>query len=348
MKDAYKAAVLTTWATAILEKTGLAPTVAALVADKLVAADLYGFDTHGLALLPAYVAELEAGKMTKQGEPETISDFGAVAVWDAKRLPGVWTTHLAVMEACKRADRFGLGSVALHHSHHIACLAAFVEEPARRGKLVLVMTSDPAGCHVAPYGGTTRVMTPNPLAAGIPTSGDPIIIDISSSITTAAKCDRAVATGTKLPGSWLIDKDGHPTNDAGVMKAGGSILPTGGIDHGHKGYALGILVETLTQGLAGFGRADKPSGWGACVQVLAFNPQAFGGRENFTRQLDWLVQSCHASAVPAGAPPVRVPGEASLKNKARALAEGVALAPALVSSLDALGERLGIALPGAG
>lgn len=348
MSERFNAAALTTWAAAIFEKVGLEPTVAALVAEKMVAADLYGFDTHGLALLPAYVGELEAGRMTARGAPETVADFGAVATWDAKRLPGVWTTHLAVQEACKRADRFGVGAVALRNSHHIACLAAFVEEPARNGKLVLVMTSDPGNCHVAPYGGTTRVMTPNPIAAGIPTSGDPIIIDVSSSITTAAKCERAIATGTPLPGKWLIDKDGHPTDDARVMKAGGSILPTGGVDHGHKGYALGILVETLTQGLAGFGRADKPTGWGACVNVLAFNPAAFGGLEDFKRQLDWLVAACHASAVPAGRPPVRVPGEASLTNKARNLADGVPLAQTLAASLEALGRRLGIALPCAG
>jgi L-lactate dehydrogenase len=104
----------------------------------------------------------------------------------------------------------------------------------------------------------------------------------------------------------------------------------------------------LTQGLAGFGRADKPTGWGACVHVLAFNPTAFGGAKDFVRQLDWLVQSCHASAVPAGAPPVRVPGESSLKNKARALAGGLSLKPTLVSSLDTVGQRLGIAMPHTG
>jgi LDH2 family malate/lactate/ureidoglycolate dehydrogenase len=345
MNEGNKAPALITWAAAVLEKAGLEPAVATVVAEKLVAADLYGFDTHGLALLPAYVAELEAGKMTSRGAPETVSDFGAVAVWDARRLPGVWTTHLAVLEACKKADSFGLGSVALRNSHHIACLASFVEEPARNGRLVLVTTSDPANCHVAPYGGTTRVMTPDPIAAGIPTSGDPILIDISSSITTAAKCDRAIAAGTPLPGRWLIDKDGRPTDDASVMKAGGSILPTGGVDHGHKGYALAILVETLTQGLSGFGRADKPSGWGACVNVLAFNPAAFGGIDAFTRQLDWLVDACHAAAVPVGAPKVRMPGESALRNKAQRLATGVPLSPELSSSLQNLGHRLGVELP---
>ena len=35
-----------------------------------------------------------------------------------------------------------------------------------------------------PHGGVTPIMTPNPIAAGLPTSGDPILIDISSSITS--------------------------------------------------------------------------------------------------------------------------------------------------------------------
>jgi LDH2 family malate/lactate/ureidoglycolate dehydrogenase len=345
MSKGYKVADLTSWATAILQKVGLELEPAAVIAKQLVDADLFGYSTHGLALLSAYAAELEAGKMTSRGQPDVISDFGAAAMWDAKRLPGVWTTHLAVVEACKKADRFGVGSIALRNSHHIACLTTFVEEPARAGKLVFVLTSDPGSSHVAPYGGTSRVFTPNPIAAGIPTTSDPILIDVSTSITTAAKCDQAIATATPFPGPWLLDSEGKATNDARVMKSGGSILPIGGTDHGHKGYGLSIVVEALTQGLAGFGRADKPTGWGACVQVLAFNPAAFGGAADFTRQTDWLVDACHGSRVPAGGAPVRLPGEAALKNKARGIAEGVPLGQTLASALEGLGQRLGIALP---
>src|SRR3712207_8335931 len=46
---------------------------------------------------------------------------------------------------------------------HIACLAAFLEEPARQGYLVLVLSSDPSAELVAPYGGTTPVFSPNPI-----------------------------------------------------------------------------------------------------------------------------------------------------------------------------------------
>src|SRR6202012_753969 len=118
---------------------------------------------------------------------------------------GVWTTVLAVEEAERRADRFGIGALALRRSHHIACLAAFLEGPARRGHLVLVFSSDPSDAHVAPFGGLTPVMTPNPVAAGIPTPGDPILIDVSTSITTAAMCGRVRAAGGRLAGRWVMD-----------------------------------------------------------------------------------------------------------------------------------------------
>src|SRR5262249_2450365 len=173
-------------------------------------------------------------------------------------------------------DRFGVGAIALRRSHHIACLAAFLEAPAKRGKIVLVFSSDPCAVHVAPFGGLTPVMTPNPIAAGIPTDGDPILIDISTSITTAAMCGRTRAIGGRLPGRWLSDHQGIATDDPVVMNHGGTILPVGGLDHGHKGYGLSLMVEALTQGLGGYGRADAPTEWGASVLVLAFAPALFG------------------------------------------------------------------------
>lgn len=345
MAETFDAASLREFAGAVLKKAGIPAGPAASVAEVLVEADLYGHATHGLALLPDYVEEIEKGTMTITGEPEILSDFGAVALWDAKRLPGIWTTKLAIAEAASRAGRLGLGAVAVRRSHHIACLAAFLEEPARDGKLVLLFSSDPSDAHVAPFGGTTPVMTPNPIAAGIPSAPDPIVIDISTSITTAAMCGKARTEGRPLPGKWLLDRDGRATDDAQVMKDGGSILPIGGLDHGHKGYGLGLLVEALTQGLGGFGRADKPSEWGASVLALVFEPAAFGGLDAFIRQTGWLADACRASAVPQGAGPVRLPGGAALARKAKALANGLALDEARLGGLRDLAARMSIALP---
>jgi L-lactate dehydrogenase len=292
-----------------------------------------------------YVDELLNGTMETKGRPSVISRFGAVETWDARRLPGIWTTKLAIETAARLAEKLGLGAVAIRRSHHIACLAAFLEAPARKKLLTLVLSSDPSVALVAPFGGVRPVLTPNPIAAGIPSEPDPILIDISTSTTTAGLCARARAEGSRLPHPWLLDADGHATSDPNVIGNGGSILPMGGLDHGHKGYALSLLVECLTQGLSGFGRAEKPSGWGAAVLVMAIAPQAFGPIEDFEREVNWLISACRASPSRPNADPVRIPGELALRRKANSLDYGISLHPSVIKSLKELAVSRAIDFP---
>jgi LDH2 family malate/lactate/ureidoglycolate dehydrogenase len=347
MEPFYHIENITKFSVSVLEAAGLAKEPAEAVAQGLVEADLLGHTTHGLALLIDYVEELDNGTMQKEGRPIIVADHAAAATWDGRRLPGVWTTKLAVEDAAKRAETFGIGAIAIRRSHHIACLAAFLEAPTRKGQMVLVFSSDPSDSHVAPFGGLTPVMTPNPIAAGIPTDGEPILIDVSTSITTAALCGRMRAAGGKLPGTWVMDHAGAATDDPAVIKQGGSILPIGGLDHGHKGYGLSLMVEALTQGLGGYGRADKPTEWGASVLVLAFSPALFGGLDSFTRQTGWLADACRAARVPDGNPRVRLPGEAALGRKREALANGVRLHPGITGDLERLAARFSLAMPSA-
>ena len=339
--ERFYAQELREFAAGALAAAGMPEDKAAVVASGLVEADLYGHTTHGLALLAEYVAEVESGEMAVDGVPKVLASRGASACWDGRRLPGIWLTARAVGEACGRADAFGLGAVAIRRSHHIGCLASFLESPARRGYLVMVLCSDPGDALVAPFGGASPVLTPNPIAAGIPRGGAPVLLDLSTSITTAGLTARTRAQGERLPGHWLIDPQGDATDDPCALDRGGALLPLGGLDHGHKGFALGLLVEALTQGLAGFGRADEPSGWGASVLVLAFAPPMFAGAEPFERQVDWLAEACRASRPASAQRGVRIPGELALERKAAALRDGVELFPGIAQALRALAERLG-------
>jgi LDH2 family malate/lactate/ureidoglycolate dehydrogenase len=344
----FDARALIDFAKATLSEAGLPDEPAASVARGLVEADLLGHTTHGLALLPDYVEEIAEGRMESDGRPSVVHERGAAATWDARRLPGIWTTQLAIEAAVERARRLGLGAIALKRSHHIACLAAFLEEPARQGIAVLVFSSDPGESKVAPFGGVTPVLMPDPIAAGLPAEPDPIMIDISTSITTMGLTNRTKREGGKLPGRWLLSADGQATDDPNVVGAGGTLLPVGGLDHGHKGFGLGLLVEMLTQGLSGYGRADGPSEWGASVLVLAIDPEAFGGGAVFLRQSGFIAQACRGAKPLVKDAPVRLPGAAGLARKRRALAEGVALSREIVSSLTELSRRLSIAMPAEG
>jgi LDH2 family malate/lactate/ureidoglycolate dehydrogenase len=349
MKDVarYRVAELIGFATSLFTSGGLEADKSAIVAELLVEADALGHTTHGLHLAPAYLEELATGAMAAGGEPDVVADRGATVTWDGKTLPGVWLTARAVDLAVERAARHGMAAVAIRRSHHIGCLATFLRRGTDRGCLTIVTSSDPADASVAPFGGRRAVFTPDPLAVGIPTDGDPILIDISASITTDGMSARLAREGARYPGAWALDAAGHPTDDPAVRSTNpsGALLPVGGLDHGHKGYGLALLVEALTQGLAGFGRVDAPTGWGASVFVQAIDPAAFGGAGAFTRQTGWIAAACRATPPRPGVDAVRLPGERALAHRREALDSGLALYPGIMQGLAAWAERLGVVPP---
>ena len=346
-RSRYNADDLRRFARNLLEAAGVAPAIAAVVAETLVEGDLLGHDTHGLHLLAGYLRELDAGTMRREGAPRVLSERSVVATWDGERLPGPWLVREAIAWASPRAREHGQASVAIRRSHHIACLAAYLERPARDGLVVTVASSDPAVASVAPFGGTSAVFTPNPIAAGFPAGDDPVMVDISASITTNGMSARMRDAGELGQHAWWLDAAGQPSRNPAVLfdKPAGTILPLGGLDAGHKGYGLALLVEALTGGLAGHGRADPAEGWGATVHVQVIDPEAFAGLEAFSRQTAHIAGSCRASPSRPGADPVRLPGERALARKRDQIARGIALHPAIMPALAARALQAGVGEP---
>jgi LDH2 family malate/lactate/ureidoglycolate dehydrogenase len=349
MSNRHTPAALREFATALLQRSGLDADKAQVVADILIEGDLLGHDTHGLALLPTYLSEIEKGSMTKTGQPKVLADFPAAVNWDGLRLPGPWLTLRAIELAAERAKTYGTCTVIIRRSHHIACLAAYLQRFTERGLMVVIMSSDPAVAGVAPHGGRRNVFTQNPIAAGWPTDGDPVLLDFSASITTGGLTRRLFNEGRKFPGMWGVDSEGVPTDDPKKILSDppGALLPAGGLDHGHKGYSLALLVEAITGGLAGYGRADKLEGWGATVCVQVFEPALFGGREDFVRQMAHVARACRATPPLPGVERVRMPGENGLRRRADQLARGVSLYPSIMPALTPWSEKYGVPLPAA-
>jgi LDH2 family malate/lactate/ureidoglycolate dehydrogenase len=342
----YAAADLLAFATQLIEHAGLPSERAATMAEILLEADLMGHTTHGLNQLAAYLRDLEADKMTKEGSPTVLADNGSAVTWDGRYLPGVCLVVEAMNLAFERMAQYPMVTVAIQNSHHIACLAAYMKRATDRGLFMLLASSDPSEKGVAPFGGVERLYTPNPLAAGIPTQGDPIIVDISMSNTAIGYVNQYRQAGKKMPGQWILDSEGNASDDPNDFFADppGSILPLGGMDLGYKGFALGLLIEALTSALAGSGRS-QPHRWGASVFLQIINPDAFGGLGNFTREMQWLADAAHANKTRPGEPPVRLPGERGLKQRAEYLANGVVLYPTIMPALAEWAEKFGVPLP---
>ena len=343
----YKSTELISFAVNLLKSVGLPADKAKAVAEVLVEGDLLGHTTHGLALLAPYLAEIEKGSMRLEGAPVTISDFPAALTWDGNRLPGPWLVLQAMQVAIERAKLQGTCTVVIRRSHHIACLAAYHQRATDQGMLMQLHCSDPNSKSVAPFGGLDPVFTPNPVSYGLPTSSMPILVDVSTSATTNGMTNRLYAEKKPLPAAWVMDGHGQSSTDPAVLfqEPKGTILPLGGLDSGHKGYGLSLMVEALTGGLAGHGRADPLEGWGATVFLQIIDPNAFAGKGAYERQMDQVVANCHNSKPAKPEQQVRTPGERGLQHKAESLLKGLTLYPSIMPMLLPWASKLNVKAP---
>lgn len=198
------------------------------------------------------------------------------------------------------------------------------------------MSSDPAVASVAPFGGLERVITPNPLAIGIPGREQPMLIDVSMSTITNGTVNKARQAGERLDQPAILTPQGTLSDDPEdyFTPPGGSILPLGGLEFGHKGFALGLMVEALTSALGGFGRKDAPTGWGAAVMVMVIDPARFGGSEAFLDETDHLVQRCMNAGRRDPEHAVRLPGQAGLDRRQAYLRDGIPLPGDVLTELQ--------------
>ncbi|MBK8503223.1 MAG: Ldh family oxidoreductase [Saprospiraceae bacterium] len=213
MEKRYSYQQLFDFAVKVLQKAGLSSDRSEIMARTLVVSDLMGHTTHGLQLLPPYLKQLEENQMTKSGEPEVISDFGSAATWNGHHLPGPYLVEKGIDLGLERIEQHPVFTLAIQNSHHIACLAAYLERVTELGKIIILGSSDPGNQTVAPYGGTTGVYSPDPLSYGLPTQGDPILFDSSASTLANGQIMQRHAHGQMLDGAWLQKSDGSLTDD---------------------------------------------------------------------------------------------------------------------------------------
>lgn len=320
-------------------QAGLAPERSEIMARTLIISDLMGHTTHGLQLLHPYLNQLKDDQMTKSGDPETISDFGSSVTWNGRHLPGPVLVEMGIDLGLERLKEHPVFTLAIQNSHHIACLAAYLERVTDLGKIIILGSSDPGNKTVAPFGGTTGVYSPDPLSYGIPTKGEPILFDSSASTLANGQIMQRHAHGQMLDGAWLMRADGSLSDDPAAFfeDPPATILPVGGLTLGFKGFGYGILMEALTNGLGGAGRRKPAGRWSASVFLQLIDPAKFGGTEVFLTEMQHLVDACHVSAPHPQFGKVRMPGERALALKKKQMTEGILLHPEVVKGLEKCG-----------
>lgn len=344
----YAIESLTTFAQSLLLATGMEVNKVDSMSRLMVLTDMMGHRTHGLAMLPAYLDHIEKGLMRKSGTYEIIKDNGNTAIWDGGYLSGHWLIEQALNESFGRIGKYGVVSIALRRSHHIGCLAAIVKQAADLDLIAILFNSDPGGKSVAPYGGTEPLFTPDPFAIGYPTAKNPVLVDISSSITTVSMTRKLYAEGRQFKTPWLLDGNGIPTTDPAVLEntnPRGSIQLVGGLEYGHKGFGLVLMNEALSQGLSGHGRKDNVTRWGGNVFLQVIDPEWFAGLDEFVANTEFLAEQCRNSRPVDPFMPVRLPGDLAAKCVDKAKQDGVSYTIQSWNVLLQWADKLKVAVP---
>jgi LDH2 family malate/lactate/ureidoglycolate dehydrogenase len=329
----------------LLRASGLDQEKASAVARRLVEADLLGHRSHGLQNLPTYLERLADGRIATSGAISTLHDTGASFSWHTERLPGAWVMDQLIAQAVARASQHAVVTATLANCSHIGALQAYLEDIGRQKFLALMMVTDPGVASVAPPGGVDAVTTSNPMAACIPTDGDPVLIDQSTTLVSNGAIAQYAAKGSLLPGQWVVDNQGRPSNDPAALTAtpAGTLMPLGGPEFGYKGFGFGLIVEAFSLALSGFGRNHPRVRGAQGVFLQIVNPAHFGnGQAAFMAATTALVAQCRGSRVAADAGAVRLPGERALQLKKEQLAKGIEFAPPVLATLESWGARLGV------
>src|SRR5207237_5176977 len=111
---------------------------------------------------------------------QVVFENEALAVVDGQFGFGQTIGEQAMRLGIDRCARHGVAVVALRNSGHLGRIGDWPLMAAEAGKLSLhFVNTSGAGILVAPFGGTQRRLSANPIAAGIPVADrSPILLDI--------------------------------------------------------------------------------------------------------------------------------------------------------------------------
>jgi LDH2 family malate/lactate/ureidoglycolate dehydrogenase len=255
---------------------------------------------------------------------------------DAKGADGNVIGKKLADEAVQRARDEGVGTVLVRDMESWLRPGAIAEYIAEQGYLSLVINSG-GGNSVAPPGGFDPTVGTNPIAYGIPTSDEPLIVDMATAKRAWGQVRLANKYSTPLPEDAFYDDHGTITREG---QAAYSVKPFGE----HKGFALAQLIEVMTGSLVGVPMMiDSTSGsaFGGKLPkrgavIIAFDPAVMVDPDEFKRQNSELLQAIQESQVLPGEE-IRIPGlQAGRLRSSRLRADSIEIPDELWAELHAL------------
>jgi hydroxycarboxylate dehydrogenase B len=338
---AVAAAKLVELVTAIMRAAGCSDAEAATIARRLVDSNLVGHDSHGVLRVARYLEWMHKGWVRANQTPTIAFASEAIAIVDGNRGFGQVIGEFAGKLGTTKAAATGIALVGLRNCGHLGRVGDWAELAAHAGQVSLHFLNTSGGLRVAPFGGSDRRLSTNPITIGIPVAGDdPVIVDMTTSMVAEGKLMVALNRGEPVPEGWIIDQQGCPTTEPKDFYAGGALLTVGG----HKGSGLSIVTDLLA-GAISTGKSSDPAD-----QILRNNmlsiyiaPEVYDAQGTVADEVARFIAWVKASPPMQPATPVLLPGEIERKTRAERTAQGIPLDDKTRTDLIAAAASVGIA-----
>jgi len=334
------AAALTRVVAAIMEGGGSHADEAATIARRLVDSNLVGHDSHGVLRVPKYLEWVRAGWLRPNQAPTVVFDSDALAIVDGNRGFGQVVGEHATQLGIAKAAKTGVAMIGLRNCGHLGRLGDWAEMAAAAGQVSLHFLNTSGAQRVAPFGGSDRRLSTNPMAVGVPRDGaPPVILDITTSTVAEGKLMVARNKGEHVPPGWIVDRDGKPTTDPADFYDGGALLTIGA----HKGSGLSIVTDLLA-GAVTTGRSSDPTDTVLRNNMLSLfiAPSVYDRDDTVVREATRFVDFVLASPPAVDGQPVLAPGDVERATRARRLADGIPLDETTLAELAAAAKSVGV------
>lgn len=342
---------LAAFAGAVLEASGISPEHSALAADVLIAADMRGIRSHGIARLPYFAVRLERGVINAQPDLQLERRTNTTAALDADNGLGMVACRLAVHTAIEMAESHGSGFVTVNRSNHFGFAGYWAKMAMERGYIGIALAN--SGRRVAPTFSTEAMLGTNPMAIGIPGGdGTDFLLDMATSAVAVGKVETALREERVVPAGWV---SGEPTLDErGVLRYESPLLPLGGQGDetgGHKGYGLSLMVELLCGALAGSAlpariagaSGEQPASMGQFIGVL--RPDGFRSPDAVHGDMATTFRTLRSAATEPERDRVLIHGEPERAAEVENRDLGLPVTPELMKQLKKLDAELHIRYP---
>ena len=320
------------------------PDEARMVAAVLVEANLAGHDSHGVIRIPQYAKYIKEGQIRPGAPFAVVKETAAMAVVSGHMNLGHATMLRALDVAFAKAEATAVATVMVRECNHIGRLGSYPQRAAQRGFACLVGVNSPGGRCVVPWGGIDRRMGTNPLAIGMPTRGEPLVLDMTTSVVAEGKVRVQHHKKQPAPPDWIVDCEGNPTTDTAAFYGNppGALLPLGG-SVGYKGFGLSVMLDLLCGAMSGQGalRTDLTAGHNGVLLTL-WKIDAFVPLDDYLAEVDKLSAWIKSSRRRPGVDEILLPGEIEARTTRQRLRDGVPIPDETWAQIGAVAADAGV------